>query len=344
MPNANLKNLLNGKYAKDFENYFRDQFFAREFWLQYLFELQAELKFSDVKGIVKGKDDYLLETVIFSKKNLSNIDYNVEKINELAEIVDPHPLYVAVAPRQTHANQDKFPFYIKNYADEYTDLFFSKLPADITAVDLRNVIYENNKTNDLYYKTDHHWNIEGTYLAYKEILSIIQQTYPYIPAPYEKSDYTIVLGTDQFYGSLARRSRNVFDVRPDRIELWYPKNYEDTIITLGGKIHEGYFDLKILNGPKYANKYTTYLGASVGETVYTVQKNEGLPNILILGDSYALSFATLISQHFYHTHLLYLRNLGNINISKIIKENDISITLVLTNSNFVIGEKFNKFV
>jgi len=344
MPNTNLQNLLNGKYAKDFENYLKDQFFAREFWLQYLFKLQAGLGFSDIKGIVKGKDDYLLETLVYSDKNISNINHNVKKLEQLKRIIGSDRLYIAVAPRQTQANQDKLPLYVENNADEYTDLFFSKLSADIKKIDLRDVIYKKNKENDLYFKTDHHWNMHGTYLAYKEILSFIRRTHPEVPVPYEKSDYTIKLGSDEFYGSLARRSRNVFDVPPDRIELWYPKNHENTLITVGGKKSDTYFNNKILKGTKYENKYNAYWGAGSSETVYTVPQNNELPNILIIGDSYSLSFTSLISQHFFHTHLLYLRNANSsINISKIIEDNKISMVLVLVNSNFVINEKFNNF-
>lgn len=337
MPNAKLQNLLNGKYAKDFEDYLKDQFFAREFWLQYLFELQAAVKFSDIGGVVKGKDNYLLETRMYNNTNVSNINKNIEKIHQLAGIIGADRLYVAVAPRQTQANQDKLPFYVMNNADEYMDIFLSKISADITKIDLRN--YMKNRQNDLYFRTDHHWNINGAYLAYREILNIIRKTYPQISRPFEKTDYTIQLGTEKFYGSLARRSRDIYGVPPDRIELWYPKNHENTIIEVEGKKHEGYFDLKILNRSKYINKYFTFLGASGKETVYTVPQNDNMPNVLIIGDSYALPFTSLISQHFYRTHLIYLRNVSNLDVSRMIENNDISIMLMIAHSDYVIRER-----
>ena len=342
MPNANLKNLMNGKYAADLESYLSDQFFGREYWLQYLFELQAAAYFSDISGVVKGKENYLLEIRMYNQTVLSNINHNVKMMTKLAEIVGLDRLYVAVAPRQTQANQDRLPFYAVNNADEYTDLYLGKLPADISKIDLRSVIYNNIHADDLYFRTDHHWNINGTYLAYEEILNVIRKSFPQIPGPYTKADYTVSVGTNQFYGSLARRTRNVYDVPPDRIELWYPKNYENTIITVGGKEHPEYFNLEILNGPKYAGKYGAFLGANAMETVYTVPQNEGLPNLLLIGDSYIFSFASLISQHFHKTHLIYLRNSDTLNIGKIVKDRNISIVLILTNSQFVIGEKFNQ--
>jgi hypothetical protein len=56
---------------------------------------------------------------------------------------------------------------------------------DVKVVDLRDAFEKEHKQNQIYYKTDTHWNSYGAYIAYTEIMTALDMR------PYSRDEYTI---------------------------------------------------------------------------------------------------------------------------------------------------------
>lgn len=53
--------------------------------------------------------------------------------------------------------------------------------SEVTVIDLRRSLIANKGSDDLYYKTDTHWNPRGAYAAYREIAGVLEAYFPGIP-------------------------------------------------------------------------------------------------------------------------------------------------------------------
>ena len=109
--------------------------------------------------------------------------------------------YLYVAKRMQDTD-----FYESIIPDEastkpYYDTFVSLLDPGITyeAFELPDVFYRH----DYVWKTDHHWNAEGSYVGYRQIVEMMRRDTPSILPPREPVSKEMVEGS-RFYGSFAR--------------------------------------------------------------------------------------------------------------------------------------------
>jgi hypothetical protein len=103
-------------------------------------------------------------------------------------------LLVLIAPDKNTIYPEYMPEQIvkiggKSRLDQFVEYMqeYGKTPL----IDLRTDLIEASKTNQVYYKTDTHWNHLGAYIAYSKIVSTLSQRYPAL-APYPFSDYQVV--------------------------------------------------------------------------------------------------------------------------------------------------------
>ena len=180
------KNSINFNFGNDFDNWFSDRFFLRN----YITESFSKLKILSNKQYknsfgLKGKDNWLFYANDNSERNYLNLDKFSEK--ELHSVVD----YIVSIDKYCKKRNKKFVFVIcpdknKIYGEYYPDYYIKNIPDSqsranqlVSALKKKNidVVYpyntlHKNKTSDpsklLYWKNDTHWSKYGAYLAYKE--------------------------------------------------------------------------------------------------------------------------------------------------------------------------------
>ena len=183
-----------------------------------------------------------------------------------------------------------------------------------------------NSYNDYmkyFYQTDHHWNYEGSYNGYKDIISMLTTDAPL--KPIGESEYDMV-----FYGSADRVGQTSFSKEKFKVYNFKPLNY---VTYIDGQKKEYYikrnnFFNNTLKKEKYLNYYSEYYGSDYAEVLfdYNQPKKE---NLLVFCTSFSNPIKELIASHFNKTYFIDLRHNENFDANKYIKENNIDKVLIM---------------
>jgi len=142
---------------------------------------------------------------------------------------------------------------------------YMKSESEFKITDLRPPLLEAKKENQVYYKTDSHWNQLGAFVAVKTIADNLRITYPNIKK-YNLSDYDI-----------------------SEIDM----NDDSTQIFLENAIEDINWKLKGAKGKTTFNKIEKKGG---GEKIVTENDDPTKPNILVIGDSFINNLHPFISE------------------------------------------------
>lgn len=187
--------------------------------------------------------------------------------------------------------------------------------------------------SELFFATDHHWNMHGAYKGYQEIMAMLGK------ADEIKKVEIVPLEGIKFRGSIARLSANesLYDT------FYIPKvNLGDYDVVINSNPNSGTKltkrDTLLENSQtnKFLSCYSEYFGEDFASVMYDF-KQPSKGNLLTIGDSTTNCVDDLIASHYNKTYVLdlrlYAQKYGHkFNISSFIKENDIKDVLFLTQS------------
>lgn len=192
-----------------------------------------------------------------------------------------------------------------------------------------------------FYKTDHHWNYEGSYTGYKQIINMILDKNVTLIMPKKTTTFDI-----DFFGSRAR-TENIYKYHEKfKVYDFEKLNYKCYINRqekqYGNK--DKYYNGQYLR-EKAANHYGIFYGGDYGEVLYDFN-NQSKQNILIIANSYSNAINDLIASHFNKTFVVDLRHYKKemkeeFNIDEYIKRNDIDILLILGDIGVYTSEDFD---
>ena len=206
-PKLFIDNKINYKYILHFNNWLNDNIGFREMFVHYYSNLMYYIfDTTSNKNIIKGKSGWLYYDrktdgeCIENYKGFSLYDDDTLKkiLNNLIETRDylkktlGAEFILYIAPNKDRIYEEYLPDYIGTKAEVYkTKQLYNYLKenSDIIIVypyqeliDSKSIIYDN-----LYYKTDSHWNFVGSYIGAKELLKTIGITLPTIDGNIVKS-------------------------------------------------------------------------------------------------------------------------------------------------------------
>lgn len=281
---------------------------------------------SDGEYVFYNKKDgfYYLENKYESVELDKRLDKQVAFFNELGKSVD---LYIYVPTRYEYTSLKE------NNLSVYLDKFKEKLNNNITLsiMDIQSV--EEYKT--YFYKTDHHWTINGALVAYQSIMDMMGK---------EMVDYGNVVEHKEkkYYGSLAKSALmdNVYDYISDiDVKLDYK-------VLVNGSEADNLFkprSIRLDRSYKYYDYYVSYFNGQYGNVVYDYENEE--ENLLILGDSYTWQIDHLIGASFNKTHVINLRydeyKNKEFNLTKYVKDNDIDKVLILYDGGSTLFDQYD---
>ena len=228
----------------------------------------------------------------------------------------------AFAGRKADVCDDRLPaVYGSYYSDRIWNITEELCDGDgIDMINLRNVLRKAEESGDeVYYKTDHHWNSHGAYLAYAAIADSVGYS------AYQESDFTVECAAKDFLGTTWSSSGATW-VKPDSIYTWVSDKLGVQVIAYpNGKPVEG--QLYVRDKLDTKDKYSMFLG---GNQPLCVVKNPSAAQgkLLVIRDSYSDSLAPFLALDYQEVHLFDLRyNLTP--ISQYVEENGIDQVLVL---------------
>ena len=324
-PRFDIDNLIEGRYTKKYESYKNDQFIYREKFINIKASVDSLLMKKDNNNVYKGKEGYLFEA--FEKPNEEDEKNNIEAINSFMEKHSDINTTFMLIPISSTVLKEKLP---KNapILDEkiYVDEFEKSLDNRI------NFIYpydtmRSHKREYIYYKTDHHWTTLGAYYAYEELCEKLELDKKNL------YDYTEVLATDEFYGTLY--SKGLFKVKKgDDIYVYINKDEKDESIityTEEKKKSASFYNTDKL---KEKNKYDLFLD---GNHPLVEIENVNVNNdkkLLMIKDSYANSFVEFLTPFFSEIVMLDPRYYYD-DIEELISEKKFTDIIYLYNSNTI---------
>lgn len=170
--------------------------------------------------------------------------------------------------------------------------FLKHLPAFCNVIDLGyskgEAIYGD------YFKTDHHWRIQGAIRAYSKIAYALGMN----PI---KFGAAVPVTNETFFGSYSRQSLKA-DVRADAI--WdAPYARSALAVKVNGKpvpesfLNYGYSREPYKEKSKFSNQHSDYFHGQTAE-IHIVNKNIAKGSLLIIGDSYTHSMERFFAENY----------------------------------------------
>lgn len=337
LPILSINSLKSEEYFGSLNVFFSDQFFKRDWWLKEYSKFNLfVLNKNHIRNIVVGKEGYLLpfNKTVNTKFEQSNINKRVSenlislnKINNFLSEQGKEFIFIGV-PHQSTVYSDKYPsgFYNKKDINDYKErMLFDNMSEDIDSINMNKIFSGLEDKSDLYFKTDHHWQINGAFYAYERIIDIISKKNSQVMEAKSREDFNVIKRTGNFNGYFGRQLSFVYPT-DDAIEIYQPKEsfpkYEKYV---DGKLN----NRLLLDG----NFYEVYMEGNQPEIVIETNR-DNLPDVLIVGDSYTNVLEYLLFQHFNTTRILDYRYYDKMNIYDYVDKYNPDIVLFITNDAY----------
>lgn len=334
-PFITLSGVWNGKYFNDFEEYVKDQFaFKDGITSSYVnFNFYA-LNRSKVNGYYLCKDGRLYED-----KNI-NVEERVKYVKEKNEYIKKvakevtsmgKEFYTVYAPWSSDFSSDGLPLYAKTNMKKVLKVEeeINSISNDVNYINMRDIFNKEKGTkeevaNEFYFKTDHHWNINGAYKAYEYIVNESRKKFPSMEPPLRENEEFMVDKYYRFNGSYNRQLQFNIDT-DEELKIYRPR--KDLLKERITNYEEGEDPIaKDLIESNYS--YSVFMGGDIARDVLKTYRAE-LPNVLIVGDSFTNALETILYTSFNQMHSIDLRdnNRNEIDIAHYANRQNIDIVV-----------------
>lgn len=349
-PALTKESILTGSFFKDFEAYTNDQLIGRDELIKNYTLAQIKMDKSLINDIILTDDKWLLKNPAWTPK-YKEIDQSMPAVKELSQFLKEQNIefYFALPPSKTNALSFKLPSHIHTYAKEDVNYFLDKLPPDVKPIKLMEHFekqYTQQDIQDMYFKTDHHWNMDGAFLGYQYIMNTIkQESSIYKGKEVEKEDYTRTCAKNKnLIGSFNNQLYQLIDATGEKLCYYTPKDgFHFTSVTAKDVNGTMYHLLDEIYGVEKQKNTTSYAGYYTNDYPEIVFENNDAPNdvhALILKDSFANAIAPHLAQNFKRTSILDLRHYHEKDVYQYIKDNNINMVLFVYSDSNLSGEMF----
>lgn len=274
----------------------------------------------------KENDFYYLENQ-YSKEELDKrLDVQVKMFNKLANLDIDMYLYFPTRYELTKLKD--------NNLSSYVDSFKDKLSSKIKVANMDIASLEQYK--NYFYKTDHHWNMNGALAGYYDIMDILGKT------PVDNLE-VVNKRERKFYGSMAK---SVLNNKTYDYILDIDKKLDYDVLVNGKQASEVFKprQIRLDRDYLYYDYYVQYFNGQYGEICYDYHKDKA-ENLLILSDSYAWQIDYLIASSFNKTYVVNLRydkwKKEDLNLEEYMKERNIKKVLFLYEGGSMMFDQYN---
>ena len=168
-PPLSLSAFFSGRYESRFDDYVSDQFPYRDGWVALKSTLDRLGGRTESNGVFLGADGCLIQD--FTPPAEADYAATLEALEAFLGRHGDIPIYVMVAPTAVTVYRDRLPA-LAQAGDEAG--YLDRLERDLSVsaariVDLRRAFDAARDQKLLYYRTDHHWTMDGALLAYEQL-------------------------------------------------------------------------------------------------------------------------------------------------------------------------------
>ncbi|QJD88212.1 hypothetical protein HH215_17800 [Cohnella herbarum] len=323
-PRFTWDNLVSKAFAEDAEKYVTDHFPYRDDWVWVKSSLEQLRLQQENNGIYKGEDGYLFEK--FAKPDYAELQKYAEAVKRFAASHPEVDMTFMLAPTSIGMYPERLPWKAPFYSEAKVNHWIAdRIGQDVTFMDGFDFL-RPHASEDLYYRTDHHWTTLGAYYAYAAYAEQMGWQ------PLSKDQFRIETVSESFLGSYHTRSQ-FSGLKPDSIQAYIPKKpvsteiyIADTDTTVTGLYDDSFLGKK--------DQYSYFLGGVHALTTIKTSLDPQTADqgkLLVLKDSYAHSFIPFLTQHVSQIDMIDIRYYNG-NIGDYMKENGITDVLMMFNT------------
>lgn len=336
-----LENIVNKNYSTIYENYYTDQFIGRD----KLLKLYTKLEIISNKSTVR--DHYIIDNEwIMPRKVKKQDDVTItataNKLSEYSKQIskEGRDIYYVSTPCKSQALDHIYPKYAEEgFVLENVSKFGYRLDKRyINFINIDKYFNENfseKEKENMYFKTDHHWNGIGGFEGFKYVINNMNVLNKDNKKLLEDDNFIRINKTDKnFIGSYNRNLFYIFS-KKENIPYIYSKNSKK--YKYFNDDGNGYqpIDGDLLISTEKDFSDTTYGGSYTNDIPLYKVINEDAPidkKIMIIRDSYQAPTTLLFADLFKSVEILDPRNTVDITPSKAIEKYNPDIVMFMFNS------------
>ncbi|MET3196645.1 DHHW family protein [Gottfriedia sp. OAE603] len=336
-----------GKYFDEYETYHSDQYPLRNKML----EINGLFKYKmiDQKIAEIGPKKYYRSNNGFIIQQNSNQNPTT-LVNELKGLTSELskkniPVFYSIIPHKSVFFETELPTYLPSYGKESVKKLRDGLESvpSLHLIDVEKELRKQPK-EEIYFKTDHHWNTKGAFIGYQKIVSELNKTLPEIGDPISKDTFKFEKKGLAFNGSYARSTTLSFVTESDQMIVPTNDIISPTVkacIDKDNKCDDPvFFPEKLTEVNPYTDRFV-YFGLNQALIRYKNSDPISQKKLVILKDSYAKPIIPFLTKHFKEVDVLDTRYFGedanfkNSSAVKFIEEEKPDAVIFITNTTAV---------
>lgn len=308
-PKFTVANFISGEFSDELEKYLTDQVPLRDGWVTTKTYMELAIGKRESVGVYICKDKYLMDKFTsYSKKQLvANAAALVDLQEKLA--AEGISMNTILVPMAAQVLTDKLPAYAP--VADYAAILQVLTDAGVDTTDVLSALVAHSSEN-IYYRTDHHWTSLGAYYAYCAWRGIEPNV----------DEWTQEVLCDDFYGTTWNKVP-LPTVPAEEITAWYKHINRSVSYNNGQYETDSIYERKYLSG---SDQYAVFLNSNQAQTVIEGSGKSG--KLLLIKDSYGNTFSQFPVEDYAEVHVLDLRFFKG-DVTEYAKENGITDTLVL---------------
>ena len=308
-PKFTVADFISGEFSDELEKYLTDQVPLRDGWVTMKTYMELAIGKRDSVGVYICKDKYLMDKFTsYSKKQLvANAAALVDLQEKLA--AEGISMNTILVPMAAQVLTDKLPAYAP--VADYAAILQVLTDAGVDTTDVLSALVAHSSEN-IYYRTDHHWTSLGAYYAYCAWRGIEPNV----------DEWTQEVLCDDFYGTTWNKVP-LPTVPAEEITAWYKHINRSVSYNNGQYETDSIYERKYLSG---SDQYAVFLNSNQAQTVIEGSGKSG--KLLLIKDSYGNTFSQFPVEDYAEVHVLDLRFFKG-DVTEYAKENGITDTLVL---------------
>ena len=315
-PKFTVANFISGEFSDELEKYLTDQVPLRDGWVTMKTYMELAIGKRESVGVYICKDKYLMDKFTsYSKKQLvANAAALVDLQEKLA--AEGISMNTILVPMAAQVLTDKLPAYAP--VADYAAILQVLTDAGVDTTDVLSALVAHSSEN-IYYRTDHHWTSLGAYYAYCAWRGIEPNV----------DEWTQEVLCDDFYGTTWNKVP-LPTVPAEEITAWYKHINRSVSYNNGQYETDSIYERKYLSG---SDQYAVFLNSNQAQTVIEGSGKNG--KLLLIKDSYGNTFSQFPVEDYAEVHVLDLRFFKG-DVVEYARENGITDALVLYGvQNFV---------
>lgn len=318
-PKLTMKSLFSGDFMNDTETYLTDQFPVRDACISLKTNTLRLFGQRKINGVYIGSNGYLIaEEESFDCEDVNEL---TDSINDFADRLDGVDVRFMLVPNAVCIYEGKLPYGIKSTQKATLDMVEKQLGDNVEMINVYDALMDN-VSQQLYYKTDHHWTTTGAYIAfmdYAEAAGLDTGSVEY--------DFMCVSG--DFQGTQASNC-GIYS-SSDIVNICVPVDSQGSyVVNYVEKTEKAttLFDESKLSAK---DKYLVFMGGNYSQVEITTNAGTGR-RLMVIKDSYANCMIPMLTPYYDSITVIDPRYYYD-NIYELIQSNGINEVMFLYNIN-----------